>query len=350
MCKVIFLTEMSMENPGKWNSVTEYVRSGGNKSAFYSKLKVTPEKDLPSASTIATVTTNIHQQNISRTDKWLMVNGIGGGRARDLASKINEHNLKLVPWVGVAALLESSDTPLESGRAYCFLPLPVKTGLPVQINGYFELSSNRRDIWHGTDMTGVGQLRSEWNSVLLEDVIGPAYARLILEATRIIGFNDQFLSLWPTSLVDKPWMSVVTSMYRSLARLPVFWSDIRGGSWLKLDEVIMIPHAVNNVDNLTSILLHEGVKITRLPNKHVEMILKLEENVKFLSPEYLKSVLIAPGPHPYLQNIEHVTSLLDYMLSNLENNVTLFPFITYSRSRNLNCYKEYHLFLYGVVK
>ena len=33
------------------------------------------------------------------------------------------------------------------GRAFCFLPLPVLTGLPVHINGYFELSSNRRDIW-----------------------------------------------------------------------------------------------------------------------------------------------------------------------------------------------------------
>ena len=26
------------------------------------------------------------------------------------------------------------------GLAYCFLPLPVKTGLPCHVNGYFELS------------------------------------------------------------------------------------------------------------------------------------------------------------------------------------------------------------------
>lgn len=29
------------------------------------------------------------------------------------------------------------------GRAFCFLPLPALTGLPVHINGFFELSSNR---------------------------------------------------------------------------------------------------------------------------------------------------------------------------------------------------------------
>ena len=38
-------------------------------------------------------------------------------------------------------------TPALQGMAACFLPLPVATGLPVHVNGYFELSSNRRDIW-----------------------------------------------------------------------------------------------------------------------------------------------------------------------------------------------------------
>lgn len=56
------------------------------------------------------------------------------------------------------------------GRAFCFLPLPAKTGLPVHVNGYFELSSNRRDIWYGQDMDRGGKLRSDWNVCLLEDV------------------------------------------------------------------------------------------------------------------------------------------------------------------------------------
>ena len=34
--------------------------------------------------------------------------------------------------------------PPQPGQAFCFLPLPARTGLPVQINGFFELSSNRR--------------------------------------------------------------------------------------------------------------------------------------------------------------------------------------------------------------
>jgi sacsin len=37
--------------------------------------------------------------------------------------------------------------PEGDGQAFCFLPLPIKTGLPVHVNAFFELSSNRRDIW-----------------------------------------------------------------------------------------------------------------------------------------------------------------------------------------------------------
>lgn len=48
--------------------------------------------------------------------------------------------------MGVKHLVESIP---KRGQAFCFLPLPVDSGLPVFVNGYFELSSNRRDIWAG---------------------------------------------------------------------------------------------------------------------------------------------------------------------------------------------------------
>ena len=54
------------------------------------------------------------------------------------------------------------------GQAFCFLPLPVQTGLPVHVNGTFELSSNRRDIWHGSSMSGDGAARANWNLTLLQ--------------------------------------------------------------------------------------------------------------------------------------------------------------------------------------
>lgn len=124
---------------------------------------------------------------------WIVVNALASGTARDIAVKAwHQSSTKMIPWVGVAARLSgnsnsssftsnniSSNSSLGSsldtiqdagqgqvagdkavalssssapeapvaGQAFCFLPLPIPTGLPVHVNAFFELSSNRRDIW-----------------------------------------------------------------------------------------------------------------------------------------------------------------------------------------------------------
>jgi sacsin len=78
-----------------------------------------------------------------------------------------------------------------------------------QVNGYFELSSNRRDIWHGGDMQGKGRIRSNWNTSLLSDVIAPSYARLLLEAAKVLPSPWSYLKLWPVTIPADPWSIVV---------------------------------------------------------------------------------------------------------------------------------------------
>ena len=89
--------------------------------------------------------------------------------------------MKFIPWGGAAIHLRRDGAPVRAaaraGHAFCFLPLPVEVGMPAHLNGYFELSSNRRDVWFGEDMAGEGRRRSEWNGRLLEDVVAPVYAR-----------------------------------------------------------------------------------------------------------------------------------------------------------------------------
>jgi sacsin len=193
--------------------------------AFYRRLASTPEQQLPSSSGRVQLTLALPASAVSRTDiniadvsntsvsadpageaaggapavsyevittgsnsavevmreEWLVCNQLGGGEARAAALKAwREEKVKMVPWVGVAARLSSSRglaSPAGAdvttglcitdaagalvGRAFCFLPLPAVTGLPLHINGYFELSSNRRDVWHGADMAGAGRLRAQ---------------------------------------------------------------------------------------------------------------------------------------------------------------------------------------------
>ena len=135
----------------------------------------------------------------------MVCSSLAGGKARALALSDTGVSRGLVPWVGVAARVphpdESPEQFIESfrddGRAFCFLPLPVKTGLPVHVNAYFELSSNRRDIWFGGDMAGGGAARSEWNQALLTDAVAPAYAKTLEAAAQTLGPSRRVLPALP---------------------------------------------------------------------------------------------------------------------------------------------------------
>ena len=112
---------------------------------------------------------------------------VGGGRGRTRALKTRRRDAEKT----------SRERRDDDGRAFCFLPLPARTGLPVHVNAYFELSSNRRDIWFGEDMAGGGAARSEWNRALLELVAAPAYARLIVAAKARLGPSRDYYALLP---------------------------------------------------------------------------------------------------------------------------------------------------------
>ena len=159
--------------------------------------------------------------NSPYTENWEVCNQLGGKLASVIAADPVNKLLRLVPWGGVAACTRTTAThepdpdsrPVQSGLAYCFLPLPIQTGLPVMVNGFFELSSNRRDVWQaGADMTGDGRTRAEWNISLMKDVIAPSYVRLLLRLRDSIGYTEIFQDLWPSNKVPTPWSYVSLSV------------------------------------------------------------------------------------------------------------------------------------------
>lgn len=213
------------------------------------------------------------------TATYLVHARLGAGRARAMAIDPNHRQLKLIPWAAVAArlavrsssgegasahdaeaaaisahagqpeLLAGESHDPEPGRAFCFLPLPVASGgLPAHVNGYFELSSNRRDIWTGSDMAGKGKTRAVWNQVLLADVVAPAYGRLLLEAARIMSEGTatttgdpttspqpcaiapstdrlaRYFGLWPSSVPPDPWTIVVTRLLDLIPSVPLLYT------------------------------------------------------------------------------------------------------------------------------
>uniref|UniRef100_A0A8D2J375 Sacsin/Nov domain-containing protein n=1 Tax=Varanus komodoensis TaxID=61221 RepID=A0A8D2J375_VARKO len=80
----------------------------------------------------------------------------------------------LLPHGGVAACL----TEQRRGRAFCTLPLPVQTGLPIHVNGNFAVDSGRRDLRKDSSE---GSTDAAWNDSLLRCLVAPLYCQLLEE-------------------------------------------------------------------------------------------------------------------------------------------------------------------------
>nr|XP_006822247.1 PREDICTED: sacsin-like [Saccoglossus kowalevskii] len=168
-----------------------------NRSKIVSQLsdyKKTHVADIP----LMSVNYNLHIcDSKERNEKWLLVQQLGFCSPPEM-QLVGEELGKLLPRVGVAALVENNkrmakkddsyshltnatrihdDSKKKSFSAYCFLPLPIETNLPVHVNGHFALDRARRYLWNDANVNQ--SIRSDWNQSLIEKALAPAYANLI---------------------------------------------------------------------------------------------------------------------------------------------------------------------------
>ena len=263
----------------------------------------------------------------SRSVSWLVSAVVGGPLAINLACEEDLSRLKLVPVGGVAARV----TGLASvGRAFVFLPLPVETNLPVHVNGCFEISSNRRDLWSGGDMTGDGQRRSKWNEALLEDGIGLAWSQLVMASKgikEIGGSLEEYYKLFPRSLgVAKPWTYPIKGFYTYCFTAPVLRlaprahptvegtsSDANASSdtrrWVCPCDALFVPSDAaekkivangrpqeepsDRYQNLAAALHKFGLNIPSCPQVVVDEFLRYipDSDMRLATPEFLRLLL-----------------------------------------------------------
>ncbi|KAL6144806.1 hypothetical protein ACLB2K_055496 [Fragaria x ananassa] len=179
------------------------------------------------------------------------------------------------------------------GQAFCCLLLRVRTGLSVQVNGYFEVSSNRRGIWYGADMDRSGKIRSVWNRLLLEDVVAPAFTQLLLGIRGLLESRKLYYSLWPSGSFEEPWNILVEHIYRNISNAPVLYSEIEGGKWVSPVEAFLHDQEVTKSKELGEALIELGMPIVGLPNNLFDMLLKYASTVrqKVVTPDTVRCFL-----------------------------------------------------------
>ncbi len=103
-------------------------------------------------------------------------------RLLGIIKELAEQREKAVPWAGAAARISTHSTDGQErpfvGRTYCFLPLS-ESGLPIHINGFFDLDSSRTKLTSGTNLSGRDANRVQWNELLIKYTVAHACAKLV---------------------------------------------------------------------------------------------------------------------------------------------------------------------------
>ena len=225
---------MSNEDEGKRQKFANYIKAIGKWANERAEV-------LPNEVPVGKVS---YVLNISDTlgneEKWLIVQQMGFEKSvkSSIVNAFKVHQLGMLPRGGVACLLEkrnSKDRAQRKKKAYCFLPLPVETNLPVHINGHFALDHEaRRNLWR--DEAGRGGYRSDWNSALLRDVVASCYVTLLVEVRTCIKLPieqgatsyseddilrkiDVYETIFPRQPTnDQYWKTLVDSVYQEINR------------------------------------------------------------------------------------------------------------------------------------
>ena len=176
------------------------------------------------------------------------------------------------------------------GECFCYLPLNIKTGLPVHVSGNFAIMTNRRGIWKADNVTTATK-ESNWNKMLMESVVFQAYIALLVHLQKmqkdglLIAYT--FHCLWPISLMEiNPWEYLMNKFYNSIlsSQQALFYSRFTG-SWKYLNECKFMSNNIlsiglnNNINSsINQVVAVLNLPVVDLPNKFWK---KIENSPRF---------------------------------------------------------------------
>ena len=129
--------------------------------------------------------------------KWLVCKSFSPKALWWTKAEENDVMWSMRPIGGVAAPLETTGL---KGSMFCFLPMPMKSGLSVHVNGHFLVDDSRKHL------EKIHKEKLSWNKLLSANVIAPCYVDMLLHAQRMTdggeAMADWFYNLFPKLSLD----------------------------------------------------------------------------------------------------------------------------------------------------
>ena len=256
-----------------------------------------------------------HKNGRIETSNWMVCSAV----CRDLK---HEKERGLVPFAEVAIKVTDTKRPLSvDGYTFCFLPLPMKTGLPFHINGLFEIGRDRS----GLKSTDDGRFGKEWNKSLLQKPLVQAYITALAKIAEMLPIscttsenNDYLKSYYNlfmfSSKADFDCIcSSVKNVFPKCNEL-LLWSENECGQWLRPRDAVILDfseYAQEMTQLAITVLLKLNYNVCDLP-KHV-ISLKPTEKVFTCEEFYAKVFLPNVSSIPDDLRDKHITFLLKNM-------------------------------------
>ena len=261
--------------------------------------------------------------------------------------ELNSLKEKAVPWGGAAARIDSDNEFPFHGKQFCFLPLPGSTGLPVHINGYFDLNSSRSGAT-GNEASGNAKSRPAWNKLIVKHVIAYAYARLIVSLIDDLGeiSPEKYYSFFPVQELTNLFEELPYNVFQLLRKQKIIRSAIarpagldsngkqQHNRWVYPSTIKIVSSEWNNL--LLEPLRREKIDLPEpaLPEKLIEAFARSGVPLLEFKPSKLRAQLqtlepigvpVEEAPKACLRKKEWVLSLLRYCLSDKHRDLTGLP-------------------------
>ena len=243
-------------------------------------------KEVIDSTTVSVVQITSQQSGVTEVQSWLLCNCFGTDKSLKMALEKNKEAKFSLPIGGVAVPLQnnpksgklaSSQTDLV-GQAFCFLPLSIHTGLPVNVNGTFAVTSNRKGLWE----SGV---KNDWNKALLQDPVVTAYVMtlLTLKMSEINQLEDYcYHTFWPDrEKVSETFKPLVDAFYSTIAQNnngPELFSD--GEHWCSMDTAIFLDESIEEDEDISELVIQLCKKYLKPPNIVVPLPLWLKNSFR----------------------------------------------------------------------
>ncbi len=161
---------------------------------------------------ISVINTKTSHTNISH---WLLADHQSSNQVSSVACSLKEGHPRIPCQI--------------SGEVFCFLPLHLKTGLPVHISANFAVMNDRKGI-HYSDSNKTDEVK--FNEDLMHSSIPQSYFKLLIALKDLwndnIVSNYKFFSFWPLAKnleTKNPWQIFIPCLYDLISQEAICYSD-----------------------------------------------------------------------------------------------------------------------------